>query len=181
MFTSKIKSRVFLSASCRACLTHSCFPEPKGVRIQALTGGGDQTEPADSRSLTGASSRRWRLMELFAFCLVFFLVCFCHATGHQQPLNVLPGKRAAAVVPDAGAHRHLCAALGTGQAEELIFRPERAARKVSLDLSELKGEGKREWKSTVKLFCVFPNRETEDLRKMLAECQSYSSQIQILQ
>lgn len=120
-------------------------------------------------------------MELFAFCLVFFLVCFCHATGHQQSLNVLPGKRAAAVVPDAGAHRHLCAALGTGQAEELIFRPERAARKVSLDLSELKGEGKREWKSTVKLFCVFPNRETEDLRKMLAECQSYSSQIQILQ
>lgn len=158
MFTSEIKSSVFfwLPAAGPVSLTR-LPPEPEGVRIQAFTGGGDQTEPTDPRSLAGASSRGWRLMELFASCLFCFV--FCRATGHQQWLNVLPGKRAAAVVLGAGAHRHLCAALGTGQAEELVFRPERAARKVSLDPFVLKEGGKRDRKTTVKLSVCFPTEK----------------------
>lgn len=61
-------------------------------------------------------------MESFAFCLCL---------SHQQSLNVLPGKRAAEVVADTGAHRHQCPASGAGQAEELVHRPEGAAREVS--------------------------------------------------
>lgn len=76
-------------------------------------------------------------MELFAFCLFCFV--FVTRQDTNSSLNVLPGKRAAAVVLDAGAHRHLCAALGTGQAEELVFRPERAARKVSFRSIKIKG------------------------------------------
>lgn len=51
------------------CLTVSLtvvFPEPEGVWIQALTGGGDQVERTHPRTLAGASRRWWRLTELFA-------------------------------------------------------------------------------------------------------------------
>lgn len=71
-------------------------------------------------------------------------VCFCHATGHQQSLNVLPGKRAAEVVADAGAHRRQCPAIRAGQAKELVYRPEGAAWKVSWALWRRGREGGRE-------------------------------------
>lgn len=62
---------------------------------------------------------------------VYLLCVFVTRLDTQLSLNVLPGKRAAEVVADAGAHRRQRPAVRAGQAEKLVSRPEGAAREVS--------------------------------------------------
>lgn len=71
-------------------------------------------------------------MEVVAHGVCLLCACvFSTRLDTQQSLNVLPGKGAAEVVADAGAHGRQRTTVGAGQVEELVPGPEGAAREVS--------------------------------------------------